>query len=89
MAVIASRRPDDADGAGFCRQLKALRRRVAKRKRQAPLRLEHPEWWVDDVGPGAPEERSASAYPRGYMLSTFALKDSFLDTQPADMLDRL
>src|SRR5438128_73241 len=54
---------------------------VAKRRAQ-PVRV---EWWMDWLKPGAAEERSVSAFPMGYRLSSFQVKDSFLENHPPDM----
>jgi hypothetical protein len=46
--------------------------------------MERAEWWMDGLEPGAPEERSVSAFPTGYRLSSLQMKDSFLESQPLD-----
>lgn len=83
VAVMMLKRPDDAEGIGFAKQIAALRRRVAKRRIQ-PVAVERVEWWLDEQEPGAPLDWSVSAFPEGYHLMTLSVMDSFLETQPPD-----
>jgi hypothetical protein len=77
------KRPDDAAGIGFARQLAALRARVSKRCSQ-PVTIERLEWSKDWVEPCCEIAKSISALPAGYYLTTFELEESFLETQGDD-----
>ena len=77
------KRPDDAAGIGFARQLAALCVGVAKRCSQL-VTIERLEWSMDWVEPCCEIDKSISAYPAGYYLTTFELKESFLETQGDD-----
>ena len=75
--------PDDAAGIGFARQLAVLRARVSKRCSQ-PVTIERLEWSMDWVEPCCEIAKSISALSAGYYLTTFELKESFLETQGDD-----
>ena len=77
------KRPDDAEGIGFARQLAALRERVGERRCHVAT-VQRPEWSVDWFEPNCEVEWSISAYPKGYHLTTFGLKEDFLVTQSPD-----
>jgi hypothetical protein len=81
---ILPKRPDDASGEGFARQLAALKRRIARRK-PSPVTFATADWKLDYVEPGASEEWKVSAAPEGYLLLTFKMKELFMATQPLYM----